>query len=392
MKKTRLLALALSLALLAGCGTPKAGGDADQGTDLAYKCAGLKRDFPLLTVDGEVVEAEEYLFWLDNAILTRFYYGLPETAEEWAASAEALKEDALEVTILYQIIENKAAELGIVFEGELEAQLEEDLATAIEEQGGEETYRAYVDSMGISWEGFKKLNRVYYLNQEILSRLTEDGTVTVTEADYETFVNDYVASNGLYAAKHILIATRRQLEDGSYEEYSEEEKAKAYDLALNLREQLLDDNDSEETFDRLMNEFSEDGRDAEGNLYAPDGYNMVPLGRMVPEFEEAALALKEGQVSDIVPSDYGYHIIMRLPLDTAELEEAARQNITESYKLNLLIQDWMDQAEVVTDPAYDTIDPQSFYEKLTAVNAVLHPVQTPAPTESGDPAPTESGT
>lgn len=375
MKKLRLPALLLALTLLAGCTTTaskETGGETER--DLAFQCAGLKKDFPLVTVDGETVEAEEYLFWLTNSIMTReYYYGALSGDEAWAQAAEALKADALEVAVLYQVIENRAAGLGITFDEEMRKQMEQDLGSAVEEAGGEEAYRAYLDSMCVSWEGFLKLNRVYYLNQAMLEKLTESGDLTVTQADYDAFVSDYLEANSLYAAKHILIATQRRLEDGTYEQYSEEEKAKAYQLALNLREQLLDDKDSEETFDRLMREFSEDGRDENGNLYAPDGYNLVSLGRMVPEFEEAALALEVGQVSDIVPTDYGYHIIMRIPLDTTELETYAKSTINESYKMNQLIQQWIDETQVVTDPAYDTIDPKDFYEKRTALNAELHP-------------------
>ena len=67
-----------------------------------------------------------------------------------------------------------------------------------------------------------------------------------------------------------------------------------------------------EDFAALANEFSEDpgnmdpqSKQKKGGLYAD-----TPKGRMVPAFEQAALALEPGQVApDLVETDYGYHII-----------------------------------------------------------------------------------
>ena len=66
-----------------------------------------------------------------------------------------------------------------------------------------------------------------------------------------------------------------------------------------------------EDFATLANEFSEDPGNEGPNGKKQGGlYTRVPKGRMVPPFEEAALALEPGQVAaELVESDFGYHII-----------------------------------------------------------------------------------
>lgn len=71
-----------------------------------------------------------------------------------------------------------------------------------------------------------------------------------------------------------------------------------------------------EDFDTLMNEYCEDPGLAE----SPDGY-VFTRGQMVAPFEKAAFAMEENEVSGLVPTDYGYHIIKRVPLNLEAEEE-----------------------------------------------------------------------
>ena len=71
-------------------------------------------------------------------------------------------------------------------------------------------------------------------------------------------------------------------------------------------EDILEKAKAGEDFAKLATEFTEDpGSKQSGGLY-----ENTPKGRMMPEFEAAALALEPGKVADkLVETPYGYHII-----------------------------------------------------------------------------------
>lgn len=363
MKKERIAAGLLALSLLTGCSSSHVAADPD---DMAFLAADMKRDSTIVTVNGKPVEAEKYLFWLVNAIETMRKYGIL-TDETWDQTygerslSDAIKADALETTKLYQIIELKAEEMGVTITAEQEEQMTQELESMVEQSGGEEEFQVRLDALCITKDSFAALNRIYFLNEGIRKKLEESGELTVTDQD----LADYMEENGVYAAKHILISTRRISEDGmSYEEYSDEEKQAALELANSLRQQLTQAGDSQELFDQLMSEYSEDGRNpADGALYYPEGYTYIPTGQMVAAFENGAKALEVGQISQPIESEFGYHIIQRISVD----EEEAKQYCNESYKFNQITEQWLDQAEVTTTAAYDELDPKTFYERLQGV-------------------------
>lgn len=391
MKKKTWLAGALALALLTGCAgmvNPIAPADPD---DMAYLTADVRRTDPLITVDGVGINAEEYLFWLVNAVAEQQYYGAISGDEGWDAlqadgttTAQAIKADARQAAVLYQVVRNKAQELGVTLTAEQTEELGDSLAEAKEQVGGQEAYQSWLEANCISEEGFATLNQVGYLSQGIREKLTEAGELTVTEEDVANFVED----EDIYAAKHILISTRHRNDDGSYEDFSPEEKEAAFAQVQDLREQLRKAGDDEALFDTLMNEHSQDGRDEEGNLYYPQGYDFVYPGQMVSEFENGAMALEVGQVSEPIETDYGYHIILRIQPNM----DTVRGYCTEDYKLNTLMQQWVDAAQVTTTKAYDELDPHDFYTRLQSVSQArrearesAEPQDSTAPQESGEP-------
>jgi peptidyl-prolyl cis-trans isomerase C len=88
-------------------------------------------------------------------------------------------------------------------------------------------------------------------------------------------------------------------------------------------------------FAKLARENSQDSSAQQGG-----DLNYFPRGQMVPPFDEAAFSLKPGQISGIVTTQFGYHIIKvtdRKPASTVAFEQVSdriKQYLTEQGKQN----------------------------------------------------------
>ncbi len=359
----------------------------NNATDVAQEVLGFPNDTVLLTVNGADVTAEEYLYWLGN--MTSYYdmmmsmYGSSLNLDEAVDSdgttwGEQLKEIAYQNAVLIAVTPEAAARNGVTLDDEDLAELRQQRESNIESAGSEAKYAYQLQGMNISDETsfgldltsalFTKLEETY--TQKLL---TAGGAEALTDED----VAAYVEETGLLRAKHILLLTKDPDTGEDYDDAKKaEQKAKAEDILAKLREDPAQ-------FDTLMNENSEDS----GLSSYPDGYLFGP-NEMVTEFEEGTRALAVGEISELVESTYGYHIILRLDADCEE----SRQECAES-KFNEMMSAVVESAVVEKKPEYDSFTTKDYYEGLLAFQDTLQePEVEDQSTATLEPQPTDEVT
>ncbi|MBU0756439.1 MAG: peptidylprolyl isomerase [Nanoarchaeota archaeon] len=250
---------------------------------------------PAAVVDGTVITMAE---------LNQKFDSLPPEYQSLIP-----KEKMLEQIIDEKLMLNEAKKRNIVAaETEIDQTLSDLLSSY---QMSEEELKQELSVMGMTYEDFKDRFRTEIIITKLLNAtILENADVTDEElvAYYNENIEQYVIPETLNAS-HILIC-----HDQSQSCESNSTKEEALAKIEEIQERI----NNGEDFGELAYELSEGPSNVQyGNL------GLFAKGQMVPEFEEAAFALDVDEVSDVVETDFGYHLIKvheKIPEETVDFE------------------------------------------------------------------------
>ena len=319
----------------------------------------------VMTIDGRDVTWQEYFYCFYNQAMGmeqnfQMYqsYGMAmgwesQANEAGQTFADLVDERAENTLRSLMTVESLAEEKGVTLNEEEEAQLEaehkDNITYFCGEDGTEEDFYAYLDTIYLPKDLYSRLIRHSYTAQAILRSEGEQ------LSDEEVLA--WMEENGILSANHILIGTMNLTTGEALDETEVAEKtALAQQIAQELQA-IEDPEEREKRFLELKEQYCEDHGDY---VFGP--------GVMVEEFYNGTQALAEGEVSDPVQSSYGYHIILRRPLKaddsimSANGTQSARDMIM-NERVNQLLQDRMDQQQVEYAPGFQAPKILDYYTK-----------------------------
>jgi parvulin-like peptidyl-prolyl isomerase len=199
------------------------------------------------------------------------------------------------------------------------------IADAIKQYGSEQEVELRLKSQGMTMADFRtKMADSMAANSALVRELE----VTVTDAQIKSFYDDNPTNfeqPEQVHVRHILFAT---IDLTTQQPLSDDAKQAKLKQAQDVLKQLRAGGD----FAALARQYSDDpGTKAKGGELDPFSH-----GQMVAEFDTAAFSLTNNQISDIVTSPYGYHIIQLL--DRTPAQKVAFDKVSDSIKNYLLNQ------------------------------------------------------
>lgn len=254
-----------------------------------------------------------------------------ETNPDLAEQVKALRTQALNLLVEQKIMIKKSEELGLEpTQEEVDTGVTEYIEGLKQSLGGEDALIKALEDINLTLDEYTaKLNdsiKVNLATNNVTEEIFKD--INITDDEIKKYYDEHVDSFKEANVSHILI--------------EDEEKAKE------IRERAAKGED----FAALAKEFSEDpGTKEKGGSLGVTTYDTTMY---VTEFTEGFKKLKEGEISDLVKSRHGYHIIKITDYKEKSLDEVKEsiKTILENEKKNEIytntIEQWKKDFKVKT--------------------------------------------
>lgn len=299
------------------------------------------------SVGKNKISVSEFTFYLNN-VKSQMEGTELSSDEDWQTNEiegkkaiELAREKALETAVENVAYIEVGKAVGVKLSQEDKKNIAANKKKFIAQIGSEEKYKEYLKTQGIDDKFIQMLCESMFYSSKLTEKIKEEAPVTQEEI-HSYFEENKEDLNAQYRhAKHILILTKNMT---TGEEFSEEDK----EAARLKAEDILKRAKAGEDFDALAAEYSEDP----GLKTKPDGY-VFGDGEMVKEFQDGTDALQVGEIG-LVKSSFGYHIILRLPLEENDVKDKIEELII-SDKLNEKMKTWEEENNISVNVQNDVI-------------------------------------
>lgn len=307
----KILAMFLTVGLT--CGMLTACGREDgSGTRVVFT-TGFGKD-EIFRIGDESCRKGELMVYLTT---TQNQYENVYGAEIWNTSLDDVTlEENVKETVLARIAQIKTMYLLAKEKGITLDEQEEEKVTAAAAEYFQSLKETEVEQMGVEAKTIENLYREYAMANKVYQYIIQDVNPEISDDEARTIT-----------VQHIFIRTWSLDTDGNRVPYSESAKQAAYEKACEIREMAVD---GEHDFAELASKYSEDS-----NITHSFG-----KGELDEAYETAAFMLETDEVSQVVETETGYHIIKCLNTFNREETDANKLKIVEQRRKEVFGQEY----------------------------------------------------
>lgn len=281
---------------------------------------GFEKDelFKIEDITCTLPEMMVYLTNIQNQYETVYGKRIWQTNIDGVSLEDNIKDMALSKMAQVKAINILSRKYAVALEAKEEASIEKATDTYFSSLNETE-----IALMGIDRDVIYGLYREYAISEKLYQKIIEDVNPEISDDEARTIT-----------VEHILIKTYNLDEDGNRIEYTEYSKEQAYNKAKEALQRAKEG----ENFETLCQEYSDD----DTMTYS------FSKGEMDAVFENTAFNLGNDEISDIVRTEYGYHIIKCISTFDREETDANKENIVEKRREEAFSNEYNEFAETIT--------------------------------------------